>query len=314
MRSRLVPVLFLACWPFAVAACAVDDDADVRAEGSTTTSVEDQGTTTTEEEPASTTTTEEPADEPVTVADVIAAFEADGYEVTQLEMEAPSARPDDALSHQLLEIEGGDVDGPTDIEIWTFADADAAEDGADDVRDEATDEEATGGGFAVSNGTVVGLLGCTCEADSMLADVFVGLDLSSGAEPSNPTTSTTDPRIIPDDDPDGDDDRLEIVLDEMEAAGATVLGTSKVDEDLGADVAAAVEVEVDGEVEVVEVHVFSDSDLAFEVAMAVEDAADEYCDDLCDEIMPVAVPVGEVVFVADDGAAVLDVIEDIELP
>ncbi len=312
MRSRLVPVLLLACWPFAVAACAVDDDTDLRAEGSTTTSVDEQGTTTTTGgDPTSTTTTEEPIGEPVTVADVIAAFEADGYEVTEVDMDAPSADPDDARSHQLLEVDGGDVDGPTDIEIWTFADAEAAEDGADDVREEATDDEAAGGGFVVSNGTVVGLLGCTCEADSMLADVFVGLDLTAGAELPNPTTSTTDPRIIPNP---RNDDRLDIVLEELEAAGATVLDTGGVDDDLGADVAAAVEVEVDGEVEVVEVHIFGDADVASEVAEQVEDDAEERCGDGCDEILPVAVPVGEVVFVADEGAEVLDVIADIEEP
>ena len=307
MKSRLVPTLLLALFPLVAVACAQDDDPDVRAEGSTTTTVD-------EEEVTTTTASEDPAEAAVTVADVVAAFEDEGYDVTLLEMEAPSARPDDAEEHQLLEVDGGGLAFEVQVEIWTFADEDAAEAGAEDVRDEATDPDADGGSFVSENGTVVALFGCPCEADLEVFGVFSDLDLSAGAEPTVPTTSTTDPRVIPDGD-DPSDDRLEAVIDELEAAGATVLEVSDaVDEDLGADVAATVEVDVDGEEEQVEIHVFSDADLAFEVAMDVEDDAEEACGGVCDEVLPVAVPVGEVVFIADDGAAVLDVIEDVELP
>ena len=317
MTPRLVPtlrpVLFLALVlalvPLVAVACAQDDDPVVRAEGSTTT-------TTDEGEVTTTTASEGPAEAPVTVADVVAAFEDEGYDVTLLEMEAPSARPDDAEEHQLLEVDGGGLAFEVQVEIWTFADEDAAEAGAEDVRDEATEPDADGGSFVSENGTVVALFGCTCEADSELSGVFGDLDFSTGADPADPTTSSTDPRVIPDEPVDpGDDERLEAVLDELEAAGATVLEISDaVDDDLGADVAATVEVEVDGEEEQVEIHVFDDADLAAEVAMEVEDDAEESCGGACDQILPVAVAVGEVVFIADDGAAVLDVIEDVELP
>lgn len=322
MRTRFLPIVALAIWPFVVA-CAVEDP-DVDAGGTTTIDEPptSDSTTTSSSTSSSTTPSTTPSTSAVDTDDVVAALEDEGYEVVLLEMEAPSARPDDATGHQLLEVDGADLPYPTQIELWTFESLDDAEDGEDEVRDEATDEAATGGSWVTRNATVVALLGCTCEGESMLADVFGDLELGGPATPSDdpaPTTSTTrpsDPHVsIPDDEPHADDGRLESVIAELEAAGAEVTDTSsEVDEDLGATVAATVEVEVDGEVEDLEIHVFDDADLAFEVAMEVEADADERCGDVCDELQPVAVPVGEVVFVAVEGDAVLDLLGDLELP
>jgi hypothetical protein len=166
MRARaLLPAAFLLLLVLPLAACG-------QADRSLKTDKRDEPT-------ESTTTMAAGQASRLAVDDVIAAFEAEGYEASEVLFDAVSANPDGASSGG-LEVAGGELadDVLVDIELWFFADEAAAEKGAEQVEDEATDPDADGGSFEVRNGTVVALFDCTCEGDVQVASVFGDLSFA----------------------------------------------------------------------------------------------------------------------------------------
>lgn len=270
MRRRLIPVLVMALWPFALIACT-DDDPEVGTVQSSTTVAPEAGA--------------------VTIADVVATFDAAGYEVSEVEMDAPSAAPSGADGHQLLEVDGGDLPDAADVEVWVFADDEAAEAGADEVRDAATDPDADGGAFVSVNGSVVGLFGCTCEGDVALAEVFGDLDFGPATIGAGPSEA-------------GLPDTVAAALSAI-GADAEVSGEEPRYE-VGADEALVANVTRAGETERIEIHVFADSTAANEGADEIDDEIDDYCGGVCEEILPTPVVVGEIVFLPLEGSAFAD--------
>lgn len=242
MRSRL-PALGIALVLLGASACAQGED--VRTDG-----------------PGSTTTTTEatPSDQVATLEDLVAAFEAEGYEVTELTVEALGADVE-AEEVGVYEVDGGELVEAVDFEAYVFTDESAAEEGRLEIRDQTTDPDVDGGPFTDRNTNIVGLFGCDCEADFQLADVFTDLDLVGAAS----TSPTEDPE--PEPEPEGAS--VEDVIEGFEDEGYEVseLDPEAMELDLEGTVATAL-IEVEGAVDPVDVelYVFADADAAEEAA------------------------------------------------